>query len=235
MHTPSPRESGFALPLTIFVLTLVTIMLSAVMVQVQNDRRLAQSSGDVVQALVIAQSGLDRYMAHYDSLNVRPPDGDSLRINVTGGYADVIAHEVRRPADTLAGVLFVLRSRGRVIEPTQGSDPQAVRLIAQFARWQYGTIDIVGAYTAVNSFACSSCGGTYQLTGWDQCAVMPAVPGLRTPLGPTSNNAPPYIDPATVEGPNVNTFKTVRLCLTTPASSILIPGPRTSFRVRWTW
>ncbi len=209
MRTPPPRDAGFALPLTIFVLTLVTIMLSAVMVQVQADRRIAQSSGDVVQALVIAQSGLDRYMAHYDSLITRPLDGDSLRINVTGGYADVVAHVVRRPVDSLAGILYILRSRGRVIKATQGSDPQALRQIAQFARWQYGTMDVIGAFTAVNSFSCPGCSGTYLFTGWDQCAVMPPVPGLRTPVGPTSNNAPPYIDPATVEGPSSSTFASV--------------------------
>jgi hypothetical protein len=209
MHAPPPREAGFALPLTIFVLTLVTIMLSAVMVQVQADRRIAQSSGDVVQSLVIAQSGLDRYLEHYDSLNTRPLDGDSLRINVTGGYADVVAHVVRRPADSLAGILYIVRSRGRVIKPTQGSDPQAVRQIAQFALWEYATMDVIGALTAVNSFSCSSCDGTYLLTGWDQCGMEPSVPGLRTPNGPTSNSGPPYVDPATVEGPNVNTFSTV--------------------------
>jgi hypothetical protein len=202
---PHP-DAGFALPLTIFVLTLVTIMLAAVMVQVQADRRLAQSSGDIIEALVIAQAGLERYMGHYDSSSARPPDGDSLRINLTGGYADVVAHVVRRPADTTAGILYVLRSRGRVIKPTQGADPQAVRGVAQFAVWQSATMDVLGALTAVNDFACASCGGTYLLIGHDQCGMRPAVPGLRTPNGPTSNAVPPYIDPATVEGPGASTF-----------------------------
>jgi hypothetical protein len=206
MPRRSDPTAGFALPLTIFVLTLVTIMLAAVMVQVQADRRIAQSSGDIVEALVIAQAGLERYMGHYDSSSTRPPDGDSLRINLTGGYADVVAQVVRRPADTTAGMLYIVRSRGRVIKPTQGADPQAVRLVAQFAVWQSATMDVLGALTAVNDFACSSCGGTYLLIGHDQCGVMSSVPGLRTPNGPTSNAVPPYIDPATLEGPSASTF-----------------------------
>jgi hypothetical protein len=204
-------ENGFALPLTIFVLATVTILLSAVMVQVQVDRRIAESSSDVVDALIVAQSGLDQYLAYYDSLAARPLDGDSLRINVTGGYADVVAHIVRRPADSLSGITFIVRSRGRVIKPTQGADPQAVRVVAEFARWQYGAMDVIGALTTVNDFRCtgSSCDGTYSLIGYDQCGVEPAVYGLRAPFGPTPSMLPPEVDPAGLEGPATATFASI--------------------------
>ena len=42
-------QRGFALPLTIFVLTLITIMLAAIFVRVRVDRRIAESSGDIVK------------------------------------------------------------------------------------------------------------------------------------------------------------------------------------------
>ena len=116
----------------------------------------AQSSGDIVEALVIAQAGLERYMSHYDSLNTPPLDGDSLRVNVTGGYADVVAHVVRNPPGTTTGLLYIVRSRGRVIKPTHGADPQAVRLVAQFATWQAASMDVIGALTAINSLACAT-------------------------------------------------------------------------------
>ncbi len=196
-------NAGFALPLTIFVLTLVTIMLSAIMVQVQADRRVAESSSDVVSALSVAQSGLERYFSHYDSLTGRPTDGDSLRINVTGGYADVVARVIRKPADTMPGIMYVVRSRGRVIRPTQGADPQAIRTVAQFAEWEYGTMKVIGAYTAINHFTkpCNppGCDGTFTFIGHDQCAVRPSVPGLRVPQGGTPPLGPPQVDPATLE------------------------------------
>lgn len=201
-------ETGFALPLTLFVLTLVTIMLAAVMVQVQTDRRIAESSGDVVESLTIAQSGLQSYMRHYALIDTRPTDGDSLRINVAGGYADVVAHVVQKPADTLTGIVYLIRSRGRLIKPTQGADPQAVRLVAQFARWQYGTMNVYAAFAPINDFNCTggNCGGSFLLVGYDQCLARPAVPGLRAPLGPTSQHGPPWVDPATVQGPSSSTF-----------------------------
>ena len=205
---PGDRR-GFALPLTIFVLTLITIMLAVIFVRVQIDRRIAESSGDIVNATAAAASGLERYFAHYDSLVARPPDGDSLRINVTGGYADVVAHVVRRPADSTGGTLYIVRSRGRLIRPVQGPDPQAVQTVAQFAQWHYGSMKVLGAFTAVNDFKCTgTCDGTYSLIGYDECGMMPPVPGLRTPNGPTAKFGPPDVDPATVEGPSVSTFKT---------------------------
>ena len=47
-----PREAGFALPATLFVVALVTIMLSAVFVRVSVDRRLSESTGDYADAAV---------------------------------------------------------------------------------------------------------------------------------------------------------------------------------------
>lgn len=202
-------DSGFALPLTMFVLVLVTIMLAAVMIQVQTDRRIAESSGDVVESLTIAQSGLQLYMRHYSMINARPADGDSLRINVAGGYADVVAQVVRKPADTLGGIVYLIRSRGRLIKPTRGADPQARRVVAQFARWQYGTMNVFASLAAINDFTCPSCTGTFRLLGYDQCALRPPVPGLRAPNGPTPYFAPPYVDPATVTGPVSSTFASI--------------------------
>ena len=203
------REAGFALPLTIFVLLLVTVLLAALMVQVQTDRRIAEGSGDLVEALVVAQSGLESFIAHFDSLAYRPADGDSLRVNVVGGYADVVAHVVHQPADTLlSGIDYLIRSRGRLIHPTMGADPQAIRVVAQFARWEYGTMKVIGAYAAADGFRCTgpNCGGTYVLSGADLCGMEPTVPALRTPTGGGQPLVPPAVDPAEVKGPSTNAF-----------------------------
>lgn len=202
------RRDGFALPLTVFVLTLITIMLAAIMVQVQIDRRIAESSGDVIDAFSIAESGLDRYITHYDTLPNRPPDDDSLRINVTGGYADVRAHVVQRPADSLQGITYIIRSTGRLIKPTQGSDPQAVRTVAQYAEWQYGTMQVLAAFTAIKDLrepcAPPGCDGTYFMNGFDQCVpAMPAKPGLRIPTGPNPLG-PPEVIPFKLEADNAS-------------------------------
>ena len=130
------NERGFALPLTILVVTVMTMLIASANVRARADLVIAESSGATVTAFAVAQSGLQRYFAYYDSIKVRPPDGDSLRVNVASGFADVRAYKVLSPTDTMETELYIVRSTGILIEPTRGSDPQAQRTVAQFAQWQ---------------------------------------------------------------------------------------------------
>jgi len=190
-------DAGFALPFAVFLISVLTLLLTAAFTKVDGDRRLAYSSGDGVTVLAIAKSGLQGYLS---TQVTRPPDGDSLRINVTGGYADVVAHVVRQPADPLANWLFIVRSTGHVIEPPLGADPQAVRTIAQYAQWQTGRMDIRGAFTAANGLK-KRTGGTIDVRGADQSTCgAPTVPGMRTPANWQANIAgvdPPALSSGT--------------------------------------
>jgi hypothetical protein len=195
------RREGFALPLTLFLISILTLMLTAAFAKVQSDRRVAESSGANVNALAVAKAGLQQYMGTRPfntpgspTSPWRPPDGDSSRITLTGGYADVIAKVMRRPADTLANWLYVIRSVGHVIDPVQGADPQAVRTIAQFAQWQTGRMDILAAFTAANKLDHPD--GTGEFNGADQCGVAPDVYAIRVPGGAGVIN-PPQSDYAT--------------------------------------
>jgi len=174
------NERGTALPLTILIVTIITLMLTSAFVRAQADRRMADSSGATVDALAVATSGMQRYMGYYDSAQVRPLDGDSLRINVTGGYADVVAHLVRVPVDSFQPHMYVIRSRGRVIEPTRGQDPQATRTVAQFGTWFQGGITPVAAVTSLNRTQYTLQVDTdVVIDGNDGCAVAPATMGFR--------------------------------------------------------
>lgn len=183
MRLPS-CERGFALPLAIFIVTITTLMLTAAFVRTAGEQRMANSSGSTIDALAVARSGLGQYLAYYDSLQVRPADGDSLRMNVNGGYADVVAELVRVPVDTMDPHLYIVRSRGTVIEPVQGSDPQAERLIAQFANWVQGGIQRVAAHTALNGIWYDSLGAALEINGNDACASKPNITGFRAPSLP---------------------------------------------------
>jgi hypothetical protein len=205
------REDGIALPTTILVITLVTIMISALFVRVQTDRRIGESGGHNVDALALAQGGLDTYLGtvNFDACDrpSRPPDGASVRINLTGGFADVLAHVVRKPSDTLGTWMYVVRSTGRVIIPALGAEPQAQRTVAQFAEWQSSSLTPPAAFTAANGLFRTG-GGSIELRGVDQAVVgctEPNVYALRVPGGtphPTPradfvmNGVSPYISQA---------------------------------------
>ncbi|GBD31591.1 hypothetical protein HRbin33_00550 [bacterium HR33] len=158
-------NSGIALPVTIFVISLLTIMLAASFVRVDAERTIAVSGGESVTAIALAQSGLHNYIASRTS---RPPDGDSVRFNLTGGYADVVAHIVQRPADTLQNQVYIVRSTGYVIVPERGAVHQGARTVAQFAVWQTGVIRRIAAFVAANRVRTQS-GGRIDIDGRDFC------------------------------------------------------------------
>jgi hypothetical protein len=183
----SDAERGFALPLTILVITVMTMLIASAHVRVRADRIIAESSGATVDAFAVAQSGLNRYFAYYDSVTpkARPPDGDSVRINVTHGYADVRAYKVLTPADTMDPELYVVRSTGFLIEPTRGSDPQAQRTVAQFAQWQSASMFIAAVFTAANDWVVGP-STDVDVRGWDFCSPATAtVTGVRTTAAST--------------------------------------------------
>ncbi len=209
MPMPARRwlgEEGFALPFTIFVIAIITMLLAGILGRVQTDRRIAESVGDGVDAVSIAQSGLQTYLATVNTdacfAAIRPPEGDSVRVNVAGGYANVIAHVLREPADTTNGTwTYVVRSTGFVIEATAGNDPLASHTIAQFANWQRGTIGMSAAFTAANGIAGGST-GTGEFRGVDQAAAGCQLPDITAMRVSGANPAPPHT--TTGSSPNID-------------------------------
>lgn len=187
---------GFALPAVILLVAVLTILLTAGLSRVRADRQIAEAAEATADAFSLAQSGLQNYMG---SRTVRPPDGDSVRINLTGGYANVIAHLVQNPADTMRGALFLVRATGVVINPLAGPDPQGRRTVAQFAQWQAGFIERRGALTAANNTILRSFYDSVVVSGIDACGQEATIPGIRTPnVGgppqPLMYGDPPLLD-----------------------------------------
>ena len=118
-------ERGFALPTTIFLVTFLTVLLATALARARSDHEVANSGQSVVDALAIAESGLQTYM---DGQTSRPSDGDSVRINLTGGYADVVAHATWLKNRTRCSLLE--RSRHRM-PYTIGATGPRLRLAKQ--------------------------------------------------------------------------------------------------------
>ena len=179
-------DRGFALPAVIFLVALLTLLLTSGLTRVQVDRQIATASEEATIAFAIAQSGLQTYIG---SVASQPNDGDSVRINVPGGYANVVTHLVRSPATSADPYMFLVRSTGIAIDPAVGPMPQARRTVAQYARWRNGSIERRAAYTAANGIMeASTSHVTVFVRGDDACGVEPAIPGVRT----TNLTNPPH-------------------------------------------
>ena len=197
------NERGIALPVTIFIVTLLTITLAAAFARVGADRSIAEGTTDAVNALQVAQSGLQRYLGSRTS---RPANGDSVRYNVTGGYADVRAWVVQKPADTMQNQMYVVRSTGYAIVPAAGATPQGIRTVAQFGYWQTPSmrrLEALGAFTAANGIRALSPGGNCSgsgicIKGSDECSAVSGIPGVRGASGSQLSNGQYSGSPATV-------------------------------------
>ncbi|MDH3497715.1 MAG: hypothetical protein OER21_13220 [Gemmatimonadota bacterium] len=164
-------DAGFALPTVLLLVVLLTALLTTGLTRAAADRQVAGASEATATATAVAWNGLQTY---FNTVNLdacerpsRPVDGDSVRINVPGGYADIVARVVKRPVDSLANWLYVVRADGYVIQPATGPTPVARQTVAQYAEWQSGRLSLPGAFTATNGLTRIS-GGTGELRGADE-------------------------------------------------------------------
>jgi len=158
----------------LLLVALLTALLTVGLSRAAVDTEIAVATQATDEASVVARNAIQTYFGTVtaDSCGrvLRPVDGDSVRVNVPGGYGDVIARVVRRPPDTLAKWLYLVQATGYVIWPASGSTPVARRTVAQFAEWQSGTLGLPAAFTAVNGLT-RIAGGSGQLHGSDENAT----------------------------------------------------------------
>ena len=175
------NEKGFALPMTLFLVTILTVMLTSAFTRVSSEIQIASGAEAGVDALAVAQSGLHSYFG--SDFSSRPASGDSTRINVAGGYAWVVPEALQTPADTTDDYTFVVRSTGYVIDADQGATPLGSRTIAQLARWQTGHITELAALTTASGVDRRN-NGYVAVHGQDLiCGTGESVPHTRTYAG----------------------------------------------------
>lgn len=170
------NERGFAIPMVVLLVAIITVILSSGFVRVRADREVAESQEVSAEAVAVARSGLHMFL---ESRSTRPPNNFVDTMYVTGGYAIINASIVQNPADTLASQTWAIRSTGYVIDAGTGATPRAQRTVAQFVEWQTGTINVRGGLVTPNGVQYHN-RGTITIRGYDQCGSQPAVAGLRT-------------------------------------------------------
>lgn len=182
-------ERGFALPITLFLIAILTLMLGSSFSRVATENQIAGSSKSTVDALFVAQAGLERYFGQdFTSVN-RPLSGDSVRLEMQGGYAWIVPEVLQTPADTMDNFRYIIRSTGYATDPNQGSTTLATHTVAQFADWQTPWLSAPpSALIAANGVrARRKSKGSILVTGDDllpSCATIPAIAGVWVPADP---------------------------------------------------
>ena len=208
LTTPRSRNSeGFALPMAIFLIAVLTITLSASFMVVSSESRFVDNSTDQIRAFGLAQSGLELFLVSRDSLGFTsspPAVKESIQVALPGGGADVVLERVR-PSVGGSPSLYVVRSRGVTTTPELPDVPRAERMVAQYARWTTATLDTPAAVASLTGFHKN--GGSGTIDGADQCGMQSSVAGMAVPTTPgyTQNGgssvptgSPPIQDMGTV-------------------------------------
>ena len=202
-------RSGFAFPLVLLTLVLLTVGLVAIFTLVGSDRRVTDNQSAELKAFELAQAGLEQFLAKRDSLSLwvadsgkwkmgytmlPPARSESLRIAIAGGYADVVVQRIRVGAGTAATV-YAVRSHGVSTVGRLRGTPQAERTVAQFAYWQSSPIRVLAGWTSVTGL--NKNGNSGSLSGTDGCGAAPPVagvavgaPGYTGQTGPATGTPP---------------------------------------------
>ena len=168
-----------SLPLVILMMALLALAVTAGFGRVSEERRIVGDQQAQLDALAVAQSGLERYVALMDT---QPVPNDSVAIPIgPRDTAHVVLIEIRPDNGTTSG-LYVIRSRGvsHGAPRFSANTPPAQRTVAQYATWGGASMDVDAAVDGDLRPAIQSNQGT--LDGNDYCATPgPAVAGIAVP------------------------------------------------------
>ena len=183
------ERRGFAIPIAILVIAVLTIMIAGGFSLVSAERRSVADQKSQVSAFRIAEQGLELFLVRRDSLMAGKPSytkvpgaiPDTVTINVDGGYAQVTLTRLRPVRGSQSG-LYVARSRGVETVGAYNGSPQAVRTVAQYVLWEPAPMQVLAGWTALSGLQKN--GGAGTLGGIDLCHDSAAVAGVVVPYNP---------------------------------------------------
>lgn len=182
------NRDGFAIPMAVLVIAILSVSLAASFSLVISERRGVEDQKAQVSAFVLAEQGLQTFFIKRDSLGFKsiPPKvrEGPVRIYLNGGYADIELDMVRPPTGSLAG-LYVVRSRGTQTRGAVGGTPAGVRTVAQYAAWEPASIDVLAGWTAITGIKKNGNSGSF--LGVDACKDSAAIAGVAVPQVPGFN------------------------------------------------
>ena len=182
------ERRGFAIPVAILVIMVLTIMVAGGFSLVSAERRSVADQKSQISAFRIAEQGLEIFLVRRDSLMKNLPGytkvpgaKDSVRIPMTGGYADVSLTRIRPVKGSQSG-LYVVRSKGVETAGAYAGTPQGVRTVAQYVLWEPAPMQVLAGWTALSGLQKN--GGAGTLGGIDVCGDSAAVAGVAVPYNP---------------------------------------------------
>ena len=204
MMTTRSDRPGFALPMVILVMFVLLGALAGGFTMLRGERASDDASVQGQAAASLAETGLQQGLGNRLGLGLPALPGavpDSVRLTLSGGYADIITTRLRAPvANGLPG-LYVVRSRGVRTRSGVAGAGAAVQMASTFATYNTVTMTVQSAMTGINGI--SKQGGAGLISGFDDCPAgdgggQPALPAVAVPVDPGMTGSGPWM--GTLEG-----------------------------------
>ena len=178
----APRDGrarkGFALPMAILVIAFLTVTLAAAYAATSAERVTNESQRTESKAYMIAQAGLENFMARRNEPGFckvcgAPPvtTFESTTVALKAGVAYVSARQIRA-GDLKKPAIYLLQSRGvdtssfSIKGRTKKDSTQwAERTVAQLVYWNVNQVNVLSGWTATNGL--NKLGSSGTISGFD--------------------------------------------------------------------
>jgi hypothetical protein len=183
---------GFALPMTIMVIVVLTAALTSAFVATASETTTNTALRGQNRAFMVAQMGLERFLEAPDELALCPTcdtlrttpavenfkrliDGDSVYITVT---------RVRHQSSRTVPAVYFIQARGVDKRSKMGgrlAGVDAERSVGMYAQWNTNTMQVLSAWTSLTGLKKQGTAGL--LSGVDECGKEPTIAGTTVGKG----------------------------------------------------
>jgi hypothetical protein len=186
------KRDGFALPMTIMVIVVLTAALTSAFVATASETTTNVALRGQSRAFMVAQMGLERFLEQPDTLSLCPtcdtlrttPSTDTFGRLIDSDSVYITVTRIRHQSSSALPAVYFIQARGvdkRSKLSGRLANVDAERSVGMYAQWNVNTMQVLSAWTSLTGLKKGGTDGL--LSGVDQCGKMPAVAGTTVGKG----------------------------------------------------
>ena len=191
MNTLRNRR-GFALPMTIMVIVVLTAALTSAFVATASETTTNTALRGQNRAFMVAQMGLERFLEAPDELSLCPacdtlrttPSVETFKRLIDGDSVYITVTRVRHQSSRTVPAVYFIQARGidkRSKMSGRLSNVDAERSVGLYAQWNTNTVQVLSAWTSLTGLKKQGSSGL--LSGVDECGKEPTIAGTTIGKG----------------------------------------------------
>jgi hypothetical protein len=207
-------RKGFALPMTIMVIVVLTAALTSAFVATASETTTNVAMRGQSRAFMVAQMGLERFLEQPDALSLCPkcdtlrttPSVDTFGKVIDGDSVYITVTRIRHQSGPTTPAVYFIQARGidkRSKLSGRLASVDAERSVGLYAQWNTNTMQVLSAWTSLTGLNKKGTAGL--LSGIDECGEEAPLAGTTVGKGDIRYSG----NPTWAEGsPAIDTVKT---------------------------